>query len=64
MKVNKGSPYDAGFVFSHSNSLEDAARGRTSPDADGVHRGHHLVAGDLRRSVESTEPRAARVMRS
>jgi hypothetical protein len=31
-------------------------------DADGVRRGHDLVAGNLRRSAESTEPQAARVI--
>jgi len=31
-------------------------------DTDGVHRGHHLVAGNLRRAVENTGPGASRVV--
>jgi hypothetical protein len=31
-------------------------------DADGVHGCHHLVAGDLRRPVESADPGAARTI--
>jgi hypothetical protein len=31
-------------------------------DADRVHRGHHLVAGDLRRPVQCADPGAARVV--
>ena len=31
-------------------------------DAGGIHRGHHLVAGDLRRPVESADPGAAGVV--
>src|SRR5215467_2025545 len=31
-------------------------------NTDGVHGGHHVVAGDLWRPVESCEPRAARVI--
>ena len=31
-------------------------------DPDRIHRGHHLVAGHLRRTIESPDPRAARVV--
>jgi hypothetical protein len=31
-------------------------------DTDGVHRGHHLVAGNLRRAVENAGPRASRMV--
>jgi hypothetical protein len=40
----------------------DHRRMRSAPSsavADGLHSRHHLVAGDLRRSVESADPRAA-----
>ncbi len=31
-------------------------------DTDGVHRGHHLVAGDLRRALQNAGPGAARMV--
>ena len=45
-----------------SDTIADWASTNGAVDSDGVHRGHHLVAGDLRWAMEHARPRASRVV--
>ena len=48
----------AGVVAIHGERRDQ----HRAVDADRIHRGHHVVAGDLGRTVENADPRPARMV--